>query len=60
LITVLGSDITKLRYQPNFSRSTDVGRRLGALTSEDYKKFNEFLFATRPDLYAQARPLSEW
>ena len=56
--TPIGSDITKLRYQPNFSRSTDVGKRLGALTSDEYKKFNEYLYATRPDLYAQARPFS--
>jgi hypothetical protein len=56
--TPIGSDITKLRYQPNFSRSTDVDKRLGALTSDEYKKFNEYLYATRPDLYAQARPLS--
>ena len=54
--TPIGSDITKLRFQPNFSRSTDVDKRLGALTSDEYKKFNEFLFATRPDLYAKARP----
>jgi len=56
--TPTGSDITNLRFQPNFSRSTDVGKRLGALTSDEYKKFNEYLYATRPDLYAQARPLS--
>jgi hypothetical protein len=56
--TPIGSDITKLRFQPNFSRSTDVDKRLGALTSDEYKKFNEFLFATRPDLYTQARPFS--
>ena len=56
--TPIGSDITKLRFQPNFSKSTDVGKRLGALTSDEYKKFNEFLYATRPDLYAKARPLS--
>jgi hypothetical protein len=56
--TPTGSDITKLRYQPNFSRSTDIGKRLGALTSDEYKKFNEYLYATRPDLYAQARPFS--
>ena len=56
--TPIGSDITNLRYQPNFSRSTDVDKRLGALTSDEYKKFNEYLYATRPDLYAQARPLS--
>jgi hypothetical protein len=56
--TPIGSDITKLRYQPNFSRSTDIGKRLGALTSDEYKKFNEYLYATRPDLYAKARPLS--
>ena len=56
--TPIGSDITKLRYQPNFSRSTDVGRRLGPLTSEDYMKFNQYLYATRPDLYTQARPVS--
>ena len=56
--TPIGSDITKLRYQPNFSRSTDVDKRLGALTSDEYKKFNEYLYATRPDLYTQARPFS--
>jgi hypothetical protein len=56
--TPIGSDITKLRFQPNFSKSTDVGKRLGALTSDEYKKFNEFLYATRPDLYAKARPFS--
>ena len=54
--TPTGSDITNLRFQPNFSRSTDIGKRLGALTSDEYKKFNEYLYATRPDLYAKARP----
>ena len=43
--------ISDIRMQPDLNR-------LGPLTSEDYKKFNEYLYATRPDLYAQARPLS--
>ena len=43
--------ISDIRMQPDLNR-------LGPLTSEDYKKFNEYLYATRPDLYAQARPFS--
>jgi len=43
--------ISDIRMQPDLNR-------LGPLTSEDYRKFNQYLYATRPDLYAQARPLS--
>jgi len=43
--------ISDIRMQPDLNR-------LGPLTSEDYRKFNQYLFATRPDLYAQARPFS--
>jgi hypothetical protein len=43
--------VSDIRMQPDLDR-------LGPLTSEDYRKFNQYLFATRPDLYAQARPFS--
>ena len=43
--------VGQIRNQPDLNR-------LGPLSSEDYKKFNEFLYATRPDLYAKARPFS--
>ena len=43
--------ISDIRMQPDLNR-------LGPLTSDEYKKFNEYLYATRPDLYAQARPFS--
>ena len=43
--------ISDIRMQPDLNR-------LGPLTSEDYMKFNQYLYATRPDLYTQARPLS--
>ena len=53
-------------YEPFKTKNIPVGQirnqpdlnRLGPLSSEDYKKFNEFLYATRPDLYAKARPFS--
>ena len=32
--------------------------RRGALTSDEYRQFNEYLYGTRPDLYSQARPFS--
>jgi len=50
-------DAIKKNQFAQFRNQPDLNR-FGPLTSEDYKKFNEFLFATRPDLYAQARPLS--
>jgi hypothetical protein len=43
--------ISDIRMQPDL-------KNLGPLTSEDYRKFNQYLYATRPDLYTQARPLS--
>jgi hypothetical protein len=43
--------VSQIRNQPNLDR-------LGPLTSEDYRKFNQFLFATRPDLFGKARPFS--
>tara|TARA_R100001224_G_C4017898_1_gene148335 strand:- start:13 stop:1164 length:1152 start_codon:yes stop_codon:yes gene_type:complete len=43
--------VEQIRNQPDLNR-------LGPLSSEDYKKFNEFLYASRPDLYAKARPFS--
>ena len=43
--------VSQIRNQPNLDR-------LGPLTSEDYRKFNQFLFATRPDLFGRARPFS--
>jgi len=43
--------VSQIRNQPNLNR-------LGPLTSEDYRKFNQFLFATRPDLFGKARPFS--
>ena len=53
-------------YEPFKTKNIPVGQirnqpdlnRLGPLSSEDYKKFNEFLYASRPDLYAKARPFS--
>ena len=48
-------DAIKKNQFAQFRNQPDLNR-FGPLTSEDYKKFNEFLFATRPDLYAQARP----
>ena len=30
----------------------------GALTSDEYRQLNEYLYGTRPDLYSQARPFS--
>jgi len=43
--------VSQIRNQPDLNR-------LGPLTSEDYRKFNQFLFATRPDLFGKARPFS--
>jgi len=43
--------VSQIRNQPDLNR-------LGPLTSEDFRKFNEFLFATRPDLIAKARPFT--
>mgnify|MGYP003645787936 CR=1 FL=1 len=48
-------DVIKSNPFAQFRNQPDLNR-FGPLTSENYKKFNEFLFATRPDLYAQARP----
>jgi len=48
-------DVIKNNPFAQFRNQPDLNR-FGPLTSEDYKKFNEFLFATRPDLYAKARP----
>lgn len=48
-------DVIKSNPFAQFRNQPDLNR-FGPLTSEDYKKFNEFLFATRPDLYAKARP----
>jgi len=48
-------DVIKNNPFAQFRNQPDLNR-FGSLTSEDYKKFNEFLFATRPDLYAKARP----
>ena len=53
-------------YEPFKTKNIPVGQirnqpdlnRLGPLSSEDYKKFNEFVYASRPDLYAKARPFS--
>ena len=50
-------DVIKSNPFAQFRNQPDLNR-FGPLTSEDYKKFNEFLFATRPDLYAEARPFS--
>lgn len=43
--------VSQIRNQPNLDR-------LGPLISEDYRKFNEYLFASRPDLFGRARPFS--
>ena len=53
-------------YEPFKTKNIPVGQirnqpdlnRLGPLSSEDYKKFNEVLYASRPDLYAKERPFS--
>ena len=50
-------DVIKSNPFAQFRNQPDLNR-LGPLTSEDYRKFNQYLYATRPDLYAQARPLS--
>ena len=44
------------QMQPTINYLRDPRR--GALTSDEYRQLNEYLYATRPDLYGQARPFS--
>ena len=44
------------QMQPTIDYLRDPRR--GALTSDEYKQLNEYLYGTRPDLYGQARPVS--
>ena len=52
-------NLLKTKNMPiSFIRNDPSRGFTGPFNSEQFKKFNEFLYASRPELYAQARPFS--
>jgi len=53
------SNLLKTKNMPiSFIRNDPYRGFTGPFNSEQFKKFNEFLYASRPELYAKARPFS--
>ena len=52
-------NLLKTKNMPiSFIRNDPSRGFTGPFNSEQFRKFNEFLYASRPELYAQARPFS--